>query len=75
MYFLKEIEKYTSGEIVNGNPEIKIKEYSLTKEDDKKGKFFIPIIFKNLDREEFIIDAVNSGAVGFMINKNSKKYN
>ncbi len=74
MYYLKEIEKYTNGKIINGNPEIKLKEYSLLKEKHQPGEFFIPIKFKNTNREEFILEAVKSGAIGFMINKNSENY-
>ena len=73
MYTLKEIESYTNGKIINGNPDIKFKEYSLAKNNFKQGEFFIPIIFKDVDREEFIVDAVNSGVVGFMINKHSQQ--
>lgn len=74
MYLLKEIEKYTKGKIINGNPETKSQEYCLTTDNHKKGEFFIPILFKNVNREEFIIDAVKAGAIGFMINKNSEQY-
>lgn len=74
MYYLKEIEKYTNGKIINGNPEIKIKEYSLSKENHQLGEFFIPIKFKDTNREEFILEAVKSGAIGFMLNKNSENY-
>lgn len=74
MYYLKEIEKYTNGKIINGNPEIKLKEYSLLKENHQPGEFFIPIKFKDTNREEFILEAVKSGAIGFMINKNSENY-
>ena len=74
MYLLKEIEKYTKGKIINGNPETKSQEYCLTTDNYKKGEFFIPILFKNVNREEFIIDAVKAGAIGFFINKNSEDY-
>lgn len=74
MYLLSEIEKYTNGKIVNGNPETLLKEYSLSKDKHKSGEFFIPILFKEVNREEFIIDAINAGAIGFMINKNSEQY-
>lgn len=74
MYYLKEIEKYTNGKIVNGNPEIKLKEYSLLKENHQPGEFFIPIKFKDTNREEFILEAVKAGAIGFLINKNSENY-
>lgn len=74
MYSLREIEKYTNGKIVNGDPDIKLKDYCLSKENFKPGEFFIPIIFKDINREEFILDAVKSGIVGFMINRNSYQY-
>lgn len=74
MYFLSEIARYTNGKIINGNPETMLKEYSLSKDCHKPGEFFIPIIFKEVDREKFIIDAVNSGAIGFIINRNSQQY-
>lgn len=74
MYLLKEIEKYTKGKIINGNLETKLQEYCLTTDNHKKREFFIPILFKNVNREEFIIDAVKAGAIGFMINKNSEQY-
>lgn len=74
MYLLKEIEQYTNGKIVNGNPETMLKEYTLLKDNHKAGEFFIPIIFKDVNREEFIINAVNSGIIGFMINRNSEHY-
>ncbi len=73
-YYLREIEKYTKGKIINGNPETKLKEYSLTADKHQEGEFFIPILFKNINREAFIIDAVKAGAIGFMINKNSEQY-
>lgn len=74
MYNLKEIENYTKGKIINGNPETKIKEYSLSKQKHRRGEFFIPIEFKDINREDFIIEAVKAGAIGFLINKNSLNY-
>lgn len=74
MYYLKEIEKYTNGKIINGNPEIKLKEYSLLKGEHQPGEFFIPIQFKGVNREEFILEAVKAGAKGFLINRSSENY-
>ena len=74
MYYLKEIERYTNGKIINGNPETKLKQYSLLKENHKPEEFFIPILFRDVNREDFIIDAVKAGVIGFMINKNSSNY-
>lgn len=74
MYFLNEIEKYTNGKIINGNPKTQLEKYSLLKDNHKVGEFFIPILFRDENREGLILDAVNAGAIGFMINKNSKRY-
>lgn len=73
MYTLEEIEKYTNGTIVNGDRQTVLKNYALTKKH-KKGEFFIPIIFHEIDREEYIIDSVKAGGIGFIINKNSQRY-
>lgn len=64
MYLLKEIEKFAKGRIINGNPETKLKEYCLTVDNHLKGEFFIPIVFKNVNREEFVIEAVKAGTIG-----------
>lgn len=74
MYLLKEIEKYTNGKIINGNAKTMLKEYTLLKDNHKAGEFFIPIIFKGVNREEFIINAVKAGIIGFMINRSSEQY-
>lgn len=73
MYTLEEIEKYTNGTIINGDRQTILKNYSLTKKH-KKGEFFIPIIFHGTDREEYIMDSIKAGGIGFMINKNSQIY-
>ncbi|MCI8760260.1 MAG: UDP-N-acetylmuramoyl-tripeptide--D-alanyl-D-alanine ligase [Clostridia bacterium] len=72
MYDLKEIEKYTNGKIINGNPKMQIKHYSIAKEKHQIGEFYIPIIFHEINREEFILDSVKAGGVGFLISKNAK---
>lgn len=74
MYNLKEIEKYTNGKIINGSPETKIENYSISKEKHQSEEFYIPIIFHGINREDFIIDSVKAGSVGFMISRKSKQY-
>lgn len=71
MFHLKEIEKITHGIIVNGDPNAYFQYYSVSKDHFAKGIFYVPIIFRG-NREEFILTAVNAGASGFMIDRNSK---
>lgn len=74
MYNLKEIEKYTNGKIINGSLETKIENYSIAKEKHQSGEFYIPIIFHGINREDFIIDSVKAGSIGFIISRKSKQY-
>ncbi len=71
MFTLKEIEKITKGTIVNGDPNAYFEYYSVRKDHFAKGIFYVPIVFRG-SREEFILMAVNAGASGFMIDKNSE---
>lgn len=73
MYTLEEIEKYTNGTIINGDKKTILKRYSVNNKH-KKGEFFIPIIFHEIDREKYVIDSVKAGGIGFIINKNSQRY-
>lgn len=74
MYDLKEIEKYTKGKIINGNPTMKIKNYCIAKEKHQVGEFYLPIIFHEINREEYILDSVRAGGIGFLIGKKAKQY-
>jgi len=74
MYTLKEIEKYTNGKIIKGSENTFIKKYSCSKNPKRGEYFYIPVVFKNINREVFIVDAVKKGAIGFMIDKNSEDY-
>lgn len=73
MFKLEEIERYVNGKIICGNKDIVINNYCLTKKvRDIKNYFFIPIIFRKVNRESYIIDHVKNGCMGFMIDKNSE---
>lgn len=74
MFNLKNIEKITKGSIINGNCSKQIKKYSTSNSNFDKDIFYVPIIFKGNDNEKNIITAVQNGALGFMINKNSINY-
>ena len=72
MFKLKEIEEYVNGKIICGNKETIIDSYCLRKKiKNMKNYFFIPIIFRNVNRENCIIDHVKNGCIGFMIDENS----
>jgi len=75
MYTLKELEKFSNGKIINGDENTKINLFSTSRKKHIKGEFYIPIIFKNINREIFIINSVRAGGKGFMINKDSENYN
>jgi len=74
MFTLKDIEKITNGKIINGDGNTIINKYSTAKKTFNQGIFYVPIIFKKQNREEFILEAVKNGAIGFMINEDSINY-
>lgn len=74
MFKFYEIEEITNGTIINGDKNIVIDNYSTSNSIFRKGRFYVPIIFKGKDNEVNIITAVKNGAIGFMINKNSVNY-
>lgn len=74
MFKLKDIEKITKGLIINGNENQYIRKYSTSNTTFNKDIFYIPIVFKGHNNEENIIRAIQNGAIGFMINKNSMSY-
>lgn len=72
MFNLSLIEKYTNGNIINGNKDTIINEFCLSKDILKLNNYlFFPINFKGINREIYIIDHVVNGCLGFLINKNS----
>jgi len=73
MFKLKEIASITDGNIICGNKNIIVKNYCLTQKiREMKNYFFIPIIFRKVNREIYILDHVRNGCMGFLINKNSE---
>lgn len=74
MFTLKELEKETEGKIINGNPNIVISLYRCSNKTHIKNEFYVPISFKNVNREIYIIDSVKNGGIGFFIEKESSQY-
>ena len=72
MFRLEEIEKITDGKIVSGDKKACFEAFCVRKNDFNKRIFFIPIVFRE-NREKFILDAVNAGAAGFLIHKDSER--
>lgn len=74
MFSLKEIEKYTNGKIINGDENVVISSYCVRPNASVNGGFFIPIDFHGVNREIYIVDAVRLGKIGFLIDRNSSRY-
>lgn len=74
MFTLKELEKETNGKIINGNPNTVISLYRCASKLHKKDEFYVPITFKNVNREIYIMDCVKNGGIGFFIEKDSSQY-
>lgn len=74
MFNLKEIAEITKGSIINGDYSKQIQRYSTSNTTFNKDIFYVPIIFQGHDNEKNIINVVQNGALGFMINKNSPNY-
>lgn len=74
MYTLKKLEKFADGRIINGDENTEINFFSTSRKKHIKGEFYIPFIFKNINREIFIINSVQAGGKGFMINRDSENY-
>lgn len=73
MLTIDEIKEITNGKIINGNKETKIDKYCVSRDKHHKNEFFIPVTFRG-DRQQYILDAVNAGAIGFMISPSFENY-
>lgn len=74
MLTLKQMADYTNGNIICGNKDIVINEFSLLKDNTRyENYFYIPITFKGINREHFILDHVRNKCIGFMISKNNQE--
>lgn len=74
MFTLKELEKQTNGKMINGNPDTVISLYKAGTKSHTKNEFYVPITFKNVNREIYIMDSVKHGGIGFFIEKDSSQY-
>lgn len=76
MILLKEIVKYTNGELINGDSCAQVNEFCLLKQTPKlKDYFFIPITFQGTNRENYILNHVKNGCLGFMISNSFESKN
>jgi len=73
MLKLKEIEQITKGKIKNGEESKQIEKYYISKDNHYKDQFYIPIYWRG-DRQQYILDAVKNGAMGYMISKSYINY-
>lgn len=71
MLDIEEIIKATKGKLLNKTND-KIKSYSITSNEIKENCFFIPLKGEKTDGHNYILSAVENGAIGFFIADNNK---
>lgn len=67
---IKELLTLTSGKLISGQPNIKVKGISVDTRTLKKGELFIALKGKNFDGHNFIKEAFKKGACGVIIDNN-----
>jgi UDP-N-acetylmuramoyl-tripeptide--D-alanyl-D-alanine ligase len=72
MLNIKQILEATKGKLINGDNSYIVKDYVLDSRNAKKDDFFIPIVGKNIDAHDYIIDCVEKGICGYFIEKTAK---
>ncbi len=68
MITIKELKNLVDINIINGSENEKINEISFNRRKNYEGLFFIPLSIKE-DRQKYILESVQLGAMGYMINK------
>lgn len=72
MFIVKEIKKITNAKLINGIETCKIEKFNVSAKNHYKNEFYIPIFWRE-DRQQYIMDAVKSGAIGYIISKNYER--
>ena len=67
MLNVKQILKATDGKHINGNLNYMVKDYVLDSRNAKKNDFFIPIVGKNSNAHDYIINCVENGIFYWII--------
>ncbi len=75
MLNIKELVEATNGILVNGDYEVKPKNYEIDSRLIESGDFFIPILGEKVDGHKYIIDTVKKGAIGFFISNGFSERN
>lgn len=70
MFTIKEIKNITHAQIIKGKESTEIEKFNISSKKHYKDEFYIPIFWRE-DRQRYIIEAVKSGAIGYII---SRKY-
>lgn len=70
MLNVKEICEITSGKLLNGDYNIIPENYDFDSRRLEKKHFFVPIKGEKIDGHEYIIESVNKGIIGFLIQSN-----
>jgi UDP-N-acetylmuramoyl-tripeptide--D-alanyl-D-alanine ligase len=71
MFTVNEIVRAMCGELISGCDSAQFSSFSKDTRDIKNGDFYIPLIGEKFDGHDYILDAIEKGALGFCI---SKKY-
>ena len=72
---LSEILKATNAKLIKGSGEIQINGFSTDTRTIEQGQIYIPLKGENFDGENFIENALNSGAIGYFTTDCNKIYN
>ncbi len=67
MFKIKEIIEVTNGKLINGDTNEDVSEFYISSKNHYKNKFYIPITWREEDRQQYIIDAAKSGVKGYLI--------
>lgn len=73
MLTVNEIKKIANAEIINGTDNTELKDFNISCTNHFNGAFYLPV-FLHTDRHQYILNAVENGAIGFMISSSCNNY-
>ena len=73
MFKIKEILEITNGTLINGDMDNIATKFNISSKNHYENEFYIPITWREVDRQQYIINAVNMGAKGYLISNSYEK--
>ena len=73
MFKIKEILEITNGTLINGDIDNIATKFNISSKNHYENEFYIPITWREVDRQQYIINAVNMGAKGYLISNSYEK--